>query len=46
MFLRRTGNIYLGLVAAAPMVQLGMVEDIIKELYEGGLESHQKAQEA
>lgn len=28
------------------MVQLGMVEDIIKELYEGGLESHQKAQEA
>jgi hypothetical protein len=32
LFLRRTGNIYLGLEAAASMGQLGMLEDIIKKI--------------
>lgn len=32
LFLRRTGNIYLGLEAAASIGQLGMLEDIIKKI--------------
>lgn len=32
LFLRRTGNIYLGLEAAASIGQLGMLEDIIMKV--------------